>query len=1008
MSQSPPNLLISNPTTKPNPLRPSRLRAIASIFTPMPIREDQLNGRIATLIDRMSPHWRALGENKGAFRGSMRQPDALIISDAGGRPVVIENEYAPAHTVEAEALDRLGETLDVETAGASGAVTAAVALRSPDFLRNLPGADAVDRALADGATLEYALFSGRDKTDRARFPKTGFIAGDIRDLAAFIARAAAPDDAVKRAADILAHGVQDAADILRAAAERAEDTQAEIVRHLKQPYGEQTLRMAATIMINALVFHQNLAGQRGIRNLDQIAPDGNIVPSELLAEWRKILNINYWSIFSVAGDLLRSVNPPRAAVRALGVMRRTADALIALGVSQSGDLAGAVFQQLIADRKFLATFYTRPESATLLAHLAMPDAPDDDQWKDPRRVRNFRIADYACGTGTLIHAAYRRLNQLHWLAGGDPRALHAHMMEHSLTAFDVLPASVHLTASTLSSTHPNERYGNTQTIVAEYGRTERGGVSLGSLDLLAAGGVVRPLIPMHAATEITATGESETWLDMPPASQNLVIMNPPFTRSGSDWDGQKGKTYQTKQFHGLESDKDTQREMAAREKEYTKGTCAHGYAGIGSSFAALAHRMVKKGGTVALILPLTSLQGSSWSKFRKMIAERYRDVTVMTIAASKSHDQSFSADTGMAETMIVFRESAAAPSKRGLFISLKKRPENEMEAIETARAIKRSFPQTESQRTLEGGPFGGDPLFVGDEILGEAINAQIGDSQWEAVSILDFSVAQSAYQLARGRLWLPRMQERDALDIAMTSVGQIARIGISHKDIVGSGARTAFTRIKPPSANATYPMLWNHNAKLETRMTVAPDSEGRVKRGRESRAEEIWNTRSHAHHNADFRFNSQPLTVAYTEEETIGGSAWPNMKFDDPNQEIAHTLWSNTSLGILCYWYHSSRQQVGRGRMPVTALRTMPTLDVRKLTRTQLQAAERIFADMRDTAFLPANESYRDPARRELDERVLTEILTLPPALVAEPLTLLRQKWCSEPSVHGGKKTAPQ
>ena len=123
-------------------------------------------------------------------------------------------------------------------------------------------------------------------------------------------------------------------------------------------------------------------------------------------------------------------------------MSRTADRLVALGVSQSHDLSGTVFQRLIADRKFLATFYTRPESATLLAHLAIPD---DGDWKDTERVRDFRIADYACGTGTLIHAAYRRLNQLHWLAGGEPEKLHAHMMENALTACDVLPSSVHLT-----------------------------------------------------------------------------------------------------------------------------------------------------------------------------------------------------------------------------------------------------------------------------------------------------------------------------------------------------------------------------------------------------------------------------------------------------------------------------------------------------------------------------------------------------------------------------------
>ena len=971
----------------------------------MPIREDQFNGRIATLIDRMSPRWRALAESKGAFSGSMRQPDALIVSDGGGRPVVLENEYVPAHTVEAEAVDRLGERLDVDAAGAFGRVDAAIALRSPDFLRRLPNADAVDNALADGATLEYALFSGRDKTRHVRFPKTGFISGDLRDLAAFIARAAAPEDAVERAANILEDGVKEAADILRAAAERGDDTQAAIVRHLKQPYGEQTLRMAATIMINALVFHQNLAGLRGVRNLDQIAPDGGLNQSDLLAEWRKILDINYWSIFSVAGDLLRAVNPPRAANAALRAMRRAANRLIALGVSQSGDLAGAVFQRLIADRKFLATFYTRPESAALLAHLAIPD--DHDRWQDPNTVKNYRIADYACGTGALIHAAYRRLNRLHWLAGGDPRALHPRMMETALTACDVLPSAVHLTASTLSSAYPTERYERTQTIVTEYGRTERGGVSLGSLDLLASSGAMRPLIPMHAATEITATGETETWLDMPPASQDLVIMNPPFTRPGSDWEGAGRESDSVKQFQGLSTDLDTQKEMSALEKEYTKGTCYHGYAGIGSAFAALANRMVKPNGTVALILPMTSLQGASWQKFRKMIADGYRDVTVMTIAAPGANDQSFSADTGMAETMMIFRESEDAPSGRGIFISLKRRPANEMESVEIARAISAAARDSEIRR-LEDGPFGGNPISVGGEIIGEMIDAPLSVSEpWSTVGISDFAVPQTAWHLTRGTLWLPRMMSEDAHTLPMATIEKICQVGITDINIVGNGARTAFTRIAPPSSTPTYPMLWGHDAKLETRMIVAPDSEGRVKRGRESRAGEIWETRSRAHHNRDFRFNSQPLAAAYTEDETIGGRAWPNLKFVNPSQEIAHTLWSNTTLGIICYWHHSSRQQSGRGSMPITAIRTMPTLDIRQLTDAQLAAANLIFADMRAAPFLPANEAYQDPTRRELDTRVLTEILELPAEIAADPLTLLRPKWCSEPSVHAAKKTAP-
>ena len=971
----------------------------------MPILESQLNGRIATLLGRMAPRWSVQGENRGAFQGSQKQPDVLIVQP-GAQPVVIENEYVPAHTAEAEALDRLGESLDPSVVQASGRINAAVALRSPTALHDCAGLDDVDRMLEQGVTLEYALFAGPGGVDYTRFPKSGFILGSIRDLAAFVEFAATPEDAVQRAITILEEGVQDAAAILRQVEVLSGDTQMAIPEHLKQPYSEQTLRMAATIVVNALVFHQNLAGQHGVRNLEQVASDGVLTQAGVLEEWRKILGVNYWSIFNIASELLRSINPPGMAVDALRKMRRTADRLVALGVSQSHDLSGTVFQRLIADRKFLATFYTRPESATLLAHLAIRD---DGGWGDPQRVRDFRIADYACGTGTLIHAAYRRLNQLHWLAGGDPESLHAHMMENALTACDVLPSAVHLTASMLSSSHPRQRYDGSRTIVTEYGKTERGGVSIGSLDLLGDTGIVRPLIPLHTATAVTGTGEVRSVLDvdMPAHSQNLVIMNPPFTSGGSDYTEGNPAGYNKKQFHGLGTDWETQERMFDLASEYGKGTCAHGYAGIASWFVALADRMVRKKGTIALVLPLTALQGTSWQKVRQLIARNYSHVTVLTIAAARQEYQSFSADTGMAETMIVCRESSNAPGGRGLFVSLRRRPDSEMEATEVARAIS-VLAESQTVRTLEDGPFGGSLLSVGDEPLGELVDARLSrDAPWSAVGISDFAVVQTAFQMAQGIIWLPQMQVRDKVRVPMTTAERVCRVGITDNNIVGNGAQTAFVRIKPASHTPTYPMLWGHDAQCEKRMVVVPDSEGRVKQGTEDRAAEIWGTRSHTHHNRDFRFNSQPLAVAYTETQTIGGRAWPNVKFDDRAQEVAYALWGNSTLGLLCYWWHSSRQQAGRGSMPITAIRSMPTLDVTKLTQAQLDIAEETFEDMKVAQFLPANEAYRDNTRKELDYRVLIDMLGLP-ATVVEPLDLLRLKWCSEPSVHGGKRTAPE
>ena len=968
----------------------------------MAINETQLNGRVATLLDRMNVRWDVHAEMKGAFVGGQGQPDILVLPK-GGRPVVIENEYLPARTLEDEAIARLGEKLDEDVTGVDGEVNAVVALKSPSDLRGIRGFDRLDEELRSRTRFEYCVYNGSGSDSYSRFPESGFVSGNIRDLAGFITYASTPEDVVRESVEILERAISQTASIIRESTETWPNLKQDFADLLKQEYSEQTERMAATIMINALLFHMNLIGHPKLKDFEELRPDGRLLQGLVVQEWREILKVNYWSIFDIAVRLLMRLAPVQLASRALDRMARAAERIHSLGATDSSDLIGTVFQRLIADRKFLATFYTRPESATLLAHLAIPD---DGAWDDPDRVKDFKIADYACGTGTLIHAAYRRLNQLHLFSGGDPSKLHSHMMGESLTALDVLPSAVHLTASMLSSSHPTAQYTDTRTIVTQYGKTDDGGVSIGSLDLLASNGEVRPLISLHSGTAVTGTGSAEASdaVDMPQFSQDLVIMNPPFTRSGSDWDGRRGQTYQAKQFHGLRIDRGTQSKMSKLASEYGKGTCAHRYAGIASWFVALADRMVKHDGKIALVLPMTALQGSSWRKVRQTFATHYDDVIVITIATAKQEDQSFSADTGMAETLIVGRRASKGNSRRGTFVSLKQRPNNEMEAVVIARAIS-EIVSNGCVRRLEDGPYGGETLVVGEQHLGEIIDAPLdSDLPWSSVGIADFSVVQSARELSNGLVWLPRMDQKDSLSIPIVTANEISEIGMSHKDIVGSGYRTAFDRVKPASNTATYPMLWNHDAELEKHLVVKPDSEGRVKRGRGPRASVIWETRSHTHFNADFRFNSQPLQVAFTEERTIGGSAWPNIQFEKREFEVAHSLWGNSTLGLLLYWWHSSRQQAGRGRITVTSIRTMPTLDVTALSDDQLRLAEEIFEDMRDREFLPANEAWRDESRKELDRRVLVDLLGLPEERVMGALDLLRRKWCSEPSVHGGKR----
>ena len=218
----------------------------------------------------------------------------------------------------------------------------------------------------------------------------------------------------------------------------------------------QTAKMCATMLINAIAYQQNLSSHHDdiedLGTVREVRGRGEISKSLVLEEWRRILDINYWPIFHIARMLLL-VLPNEAVSEIMPGMLDTADRIQA--AMRQNDVAGIVFQRLIADRKTLKTYYTRPESTVLAAHLGIPD---DIDWGDTETVRNYRIADYACGTGGLVLAAYQRVRDLHSAHGGDPDRLHSHMMEHSLTACDIMPAAVHLSSSLLSSVVPGETY----------------------------------------------------------------------------------------------------------------------------------------------------------------------------------------------------------------------------------------------------------------------------------------------------------------------------------------------------------------------------------------------------------------------------------------------------------------------------------------------------------------------------------------------------------------------
>ena len=188
-------------------------------------------------------------------------------------------------------------------------------------------------------------------------------------------------------------------------------------------------------------------------------------------------------------------------------------------------------------------------------------------------------------------------------------------------------------------------------------------------------------------------------------------------------------------------------------------------------------------------------------------------------------------------------------------------------------------------------------------------------------------------------------------------------------------------------------------------MVIRPDSECRVRPGCETQAVEVWNkTSSRLHFNRDFRLNSQSLAACITVERSIGGRAWPNFLAKKMVWEEPLVLCANITLGLMAFWWVGTRQQQGRANITNSRLPDLPVLDVRTLDDTKLARAKQIFRDFRERELLPANEAYRDQTRKDLDRAVLCDLFGLPEDIL-EPLAVLRNQWCAEPSVHGGKQT---
>jgi hypothetical protein len=350
-------------------------------------------------------------------------------------------------------------------------------------------------------------------------------------------------------------------------------------------------RVSAYLMINQLVFYRFLAP----RGYVALRPEAIKSPADLRQYFNQVLKDDYRAVFhfDVTSDL-----PQSSALHIQNIIRFIDD------IQPEGftrDLLGSIFHDLIPQeiRKPVAAFYTNPYAARLLAKLAIDLTGD-------------RVADFACGSGTLLMAAYDRKAEL--LGHAMDETAHQRFIEHDLTGVDIMAFAAHLAVVQLALRNPGLYTDKVRIAINDSVGFESTGLKPQTK--------IRPLQEIRARGQLTLKDFQD---GAPPVRRrtvrrgavssdgagegfrlgymDVVLMNPPFTRKQKISD--KHRAILTGAF------RDDYAEYASGEQNIT------GY------FVLLADRFLKPGGRIAMVLPQTILQQSSSAGVRQLLVEKY-------------------------------------------------------------------------------------------------------------------------------------------------------------------------------------------------------------------------------------------------------------------------------------------------------------------------------------------------------------------------------------------------
>jgi len=752
-----------------------------------------------------------------------------------------------------------------------------------------------------------------------------------------------------------------------------------------------TAHISGLVITNAMVFQEILAESNAqVWPLHKVESETDVIGT-FAKHWQTIVeDINYYPIFHIARELLVNLASGQD-LDAFQALIDTAKAIVRNRAALRHDLMGRVYHRLLADAKYLGTYYTSIPAATLLLRLALHADDWETDWYNLEVLKSFRIADLACGTGTLLMAAADALanNYISESVAADSEIelgkLHKVLVESVIHGYDVLASAIHLTASTLAMRAPELAFEKMNLISLPLGGPIH---SLGSIEFLREAQFVFTDIFGAVSQGKRVTGSGAETVEVPrPPKLDLCVMNPPFTRSvGGNLLFGSSPPAERKSMQ-----RELQKLLRARQ------VSASATAGLGAIFVAIGDEYLKPGGRIALVLPKALISGVAWGKTRDLLKQKYQ--VEMLIVSQDPARWNFSESTSLSEVLLIARKvkaeqskvhqpEAAAADGRVVALNLWRNPQTAFEALAVAQALHRQNPSDVATGQ------GTTSLKVGEQKVGEAVAFTWEDLRNRESWMLPCAFAQTdlirtVYHLLQGKLKLPGYSQTAA--IALTPLEELGELGPDRRDI--------YDGFELAAAKTAYAAFWGHNAKavqtLAQSVTHYLTALAQAKPGRPLRkSEQLWPRAGRLLLAERLGLNTQRVVAIRLPQPILANVWWsfaPRQEVSEP-EEKSLTLWLNSTLGLLILLANRDETHGPWIDFKKPSLYSLPVLDVLHLTPTQTTSLAATYDELCNAPLQSFPNMASDAVRAQIDTTI-AQTLDLP------DFSVLRELLAQEPVI---------